>query len=1754
MPDLLPSQKQATLQANNYPTDGSWDVTMNPDGTADIVRTQSSPNQNPSSTIGHQQPGFGGNMMPQSTTAEPQSSMMGAFGRQALNAAPSAITGSAVAGGLASVLGAPETAGISLLGLLPLLGGIGASMGESAIQPKLLSKILPQSTAENWQNQLALDAQQHPYASMAGGAASMMAGGMNPSVGNLMEAGSTLGKVPGMLMGGSRLGEAELQNLANIGMGAGIQGGIGAGQNLYQQLQSGQPIDYSQMAKEGLEQGGVGALFSEPNAIGRNVYKFKEGNSQDNPEQALLEARNNRYNSSKLPSGIENSTAETITPEIQEEWDKAKAAENAPANIPFTATRANADTGEEEYIRPYGDVKSAIAEHMPGLSDQVDVPSNPLNVSSEVGLDEHTLRHLLDQHLNVPTDAGQGGLGEPGWEEQNAQEQARQARIGKVREARLAKQQQDESTIAEAVKQKTLVDNAQQAMQPRGPSNPPTAEQELMNLPKEEKPSFNPIQLSQESKQTPITPSDSATQNEQAKVPPYLDWATRLMKMAGVQRNIKVDVTTGKLYGTGGNEVNGLSYLRDGIKEAAAKLTPNQLDTFFHEPGGHIFFHDLLNSPNTGDQRVANNMLETVKKDPRLESWSKENGYDPTSRQVQEEYLAQHAGEYFAQNADKSVTGFREGFKELVSAAKLRYGNATSEDASRILHNRFFKDPSFYYTHIAPREGGVGGVSSSTSENPREQNKEQVPIGDKEERASWDNWEKYALDYGEAMTKKYPSILDRYKNMGYSDYDSKMAAGKTFIERMAKKDPEGLGRKMLGSLHQSGIMPVEGSEDKIRNAVAAYNTVREVNGSPRLQFSKQTPIRNMDELRKEVEVNTENKGLESDKAFKNAMDTLTHKGSTSRDIELQAELGKEKNKEWEKADNQRKQIAPLNSAALVRNQDKNQTPINKENKDVNGRLLSATSSGIDDIRRTIPGEQGKKLGDALTRVYNQKEENMGKFSNPGNEIIKELPSKSQTRVLDALYGAQDNKRDMSGTLITTKERQAYNKIKDLQSKMADERVANNQPVITSNGNARKFVRDDNKFPTVLGQEQGDTIRKGDDTAKIEQYHDDFVNHQMAEDPKTTKDAAEERWDELTSRIRGNQGMDKLAGQPYFSSARKQDSISLPSSMRETNLGKVWSSYSRKAAGDMAWYKHIESNPEVGASLGYKEDGWGNKLSADTLRDNPSQMGKEKVSDVVKHYLQNSGDQGMFGQSAKNAHEVEHLASSMIVGPIAQSIHKPISSIAQIFGLSHPSEVPGLIKGLTQNRQGWQHAVDTGLAKISPRTAKDNLNLLLGSSSKISDRMGALAELATHVYTLGGASDKFMTGWLQSSSEHIMASRIARANAGNTEATNFLKHYDPDYEMGKHYDPKELQQMASRLAGTIHGATDPRTLPNYLLKDTELSAFLKLGGWQVSAANGWMRNVWTPATKGNVAPLIMSAMGATLGGAVIKKLKEEVSGNKSPVPTLTELLASDANKKMGLYGTKLEDNKDLIMYHLTELGSLAGFGGILSSSLKDVMDMMHKNSPNGLGAIFPLDEVVSSTGNIAEKVAGAIRNGDSDIGEVMGRGVVDWAKQNIQLARVAIYNAEKYGGALPEDAARHKYSQDLGDERRFEMASGQPYEDQSSMGAESNPYLTLEENKFKKDMDIPRALQEELPALIHKWMNLYGDKPQILMQKLQGLKQNEYATEPNPDENPAKFASYQRYLGMSQGEQTATDRLIDFMKHRMVNEVKSSIVP
>ena len=551
-------------------------------------------------------------------------------------------------------------------------------------------------------------------------------------------------------------------------------------------------------------------------------------------------------------------------------------------------------------------------------------------------------------------------------------------------------------------------------------------------------------------------------------------------------------------------------------------------------------------------------------------------------------------------------------------------------------------------------------------------------------------------------------------------------------------------------------------------------------------------------------------------------------------------------------------------------------------------------------------------------------------------------------------------------------------------------------------------------------------------------------------------------------------------------------------------------YFDRSAADHSWWKNMESDPTVVKEL--QDD-----VVHGAFREIIGQIQAEPYSKMNRL-----------------AKAWNRLATSLMLGPLT-NIHIAGSTAVNPMQYLKASEViPSYVAAMKNLKQARQNSIKNGYA----RGDNNGLNEILESGSTFVQRLSSLSDLVGKVSGREW-TDKFSKTMAQAVAEEIIPRRLIDARAGNVDAQRILKQADPHWTAAKTYSPEEMTQMASVLAGFIHGAHDARTLPAFMNKDSAIRPFFGLMGWSVAQTNQWYKHVWTPAKSGNIEPLILSALGAVVGGAVIQEMRHKLSNKKAPIPTVMEIM--DSKKK----------DPGLLAYNFMQMASYTGFAGLGATAMKDMFDMAYKNIPQGTA--FPLEEVTFGSAKI---ISNAISAWDqtpdsSSFFKIFPQMMVDLVKNNVQSARIA-HNWAIDSGALGKDPKkRFDTSANTMELRKFKMMEGLPYDSQAVPSY--NPYMNMDTKAFKRT-DDPREAAKMLPELINKMRDRANGNYEEFQQSLQGLKGNSYQTMPSPEREPRQFNQYYQHLIKTKGFQEANKIRADYMRQNAINRMKSSMVP
>lgn len=785
-------------------------------------------------------------------------------------------------------------------------------------------------------------------------------------------------------------------------------------------------------------------------------------------------------------------------------------------------------------------------------------------------------------------------------------------------------------------------------------------------------------------------------------------------------------------------------------------------------------------------------------------------------------------------------------------------------------------------------------------------------------------------------------------------------------------------------------------------------------------------------------------------------------------------------------------------------------------------------STIDNIRTHV----SKPIADAFQKVLLRNDQNTGSTWNRIKATMDKTGfTKADGVQLDkiAKWENQNNSSAPSTMFRNAAQREVYKAERQAYTDSGARNIADKVPVYR-NGKPTLLKQNPNGHPTPIDPEVAKVLRENTDKGKISQLKKDFVNSAVNE-YKIPAAVAEKQFQTISDHLQGKSSSGSTTT-PMFAGSRLPEGIPLPESWQKGNYVQRIETYYRRGAMDNAFYKHVESDPDVWSKLGNTQDAWGKAVA-------PSKEGSYQNNSYVKSQLEEFSS----AHAGKNSNPIEKgatsLAAQLFVASPGIELHKVGSNqISALSYVSSPEQFAGLVKGMTNAfGSGLEHARENGLLKLTSRSVTD----FMDKSNRALNILRSTAQLFHNVATLGGATERFSTGLLQGGLEGIMPDKISRANKGDKNEQQLLKRIDPSYTVGKTYNPKEVSQLASSLAGFIHGTHDGRTMPKWMQGDTEISGFAQLAHWSVAQTGRFMNDIVEPAKSGNYKPLVLSLFGSAIGGAIIKKMREEMQGKEGPIPSLNQIANS---------GTTGSRKVGLTAYNLVSAAQYAGFAGLFSTGVKDSMDLVYKNHPQG--ADFPLDEIATSLAGNVSQVASAMIN---DPNFNWGKASVEFAKniatQNVQLARMGMNQAINAGGITGTQAEKKMLGDKMGELRKFEMTQGLPYQEQEPSTA--NPYMDIESKSFRNEPD-PYKAAGQLPGIIQSIMQNNSSNPDVMQEKLKGLKSMQYASMPSPERMPIEFVRYIDFLKRTRGEEYANEAIKDFITHQAINKAKSSLIP
>ena len=604
---------------------------------------------------------------------------------------------------------------------------------------------------------------------------------------------------------------------------------------------------------------------------------------------------------------------------------------------------------------------------------------------------------------------------------------------------------------------------------------------------------------------------------------------------------------------------------------------------------------------------------------------------------------------------------------------------------------------------------------------------------------------------------------------------------------------------------------------------------------------------------------------------------------------------------------------------------------------------------------------------------------------------------------------------------------------------------------------------------------------------------------------------------------------KEQGEVEFAALRRSEGQGLPWELVDKNLTSVMSRYGRRAGNDLSFWKNLQSNPRMRKALNLK-DQTGHYMAEDALPD-------VKPIHTVKEVQQAMRSVHGITAYAMNPYltTANRLAANLIMGPLTAAknlVHVP----AFTFPYLKIQDMPNIVKALAHAKKTYARAFNSNATKAS-FAHFDAAGVYEGAPNPVLNFGNRLAQAARSLQ-LREFSDWAEANWAFSLGDLMAPKWLAGAMVGDKEYSRTFRRLsdliDPkrvsDLIDGKtHLTVEDIDKIAKRFTDLIRGTYGPEGLPSWALEGP-VAPFLQLSRFSLEKSNNIWKDVFSPLSDGIYGPFMRFAFGALVSGVAVEKLTELFNNKRGPDPTWKETFAEGNAKHLAarLMTTIQYGEFAGIVTDMAKLASTAATGG----------SAMRTNP-----LAFPVyNWVTEILGQNIGQATGAIVQGE-DFWDVMWELMGTMSTRGIQGARILNAN---FG-----DVEEVKKKEALRDLRIYNQMTGLIKDNNATVIP--NPYLDISMKGFKKTTDIDEAL-EALPQLLDDAFQRADGDYERFKRFVQRLKGASFASMPSPEQWPMEYVRYFEYLEKTQGNKAARERERDYMERRLINQVKSSLVP
>jgi hypothetical protein len=787
--------------------------------------------------------------------------------------------------------------------------------------------------------------------------------------------------------------------------------------------------------------------------------------------------------------------------------------------------------------------------------------------------------------------------------------------------------------------------------------------------------------------------------------------------------------------------------------------------------------------------------------------------------------------------------------------------------------------------------------------------------------------------------------------------------------------------------------------------------------------------------------------------------------------------------------------------------------------------------GVRSVVDSVKSRVDPKLGDAFAEVARLGTRYAADFRAKFEPGLRLLSPEEQENALAYLYDAKDTEGNPTVKILNDNVQDFVENVVRPGTNYVADTAEGQGKLIVSDGKGRKIQRTPYYFPEVPRQDVLDTVNNKSNSPEATKLLNDMYEH-IARKMNISKEKAIEEYNKEhgKSSILGE-------GESDFGPLSRAAGIGLPASWRENSLQRALLRYSNRSGKALGYFAGLQKDPHA-AYLAGVTDQFGKDYTKPEGYNGRRYGGDREVRNALSWFRGDyeTVDQyvGIISRAAKT------LSLQTLTGAV-----DVISAPFQILANMQAKDLPKLVQAFKGVPSGIGKAIRMGAASgksmLAAEPSESGMNY--SGVSGVVDRMHGWADKIFQI-TGRDALERMARGYTYNVGELLAWSKIGDAFSPESSLSDrraavlFLREHAPKgwerdlggiIERGEPVPDSVVAEIAASVVEKSQGSYDIRGLPSIALRG-QLSPFLSFSKWSIERWNNFNRQVIGQARRGNLTPLLMVTVGGWLGGEAVEKLREAITRKKPQHATWDEIF---------------ESGGDGLISRLAAMATYSGYAGILADVSKQVWDVSQGNQP--MGFQFPAVAMTSNTVERLSQAFNAVDAGENPI-DVFGVQLpLQWAKDNVQLARIGIAWSDN------QAVERANRARDL---RRFREVSDLP-----------NPRMTkLATNPFKsglvKQYDEADSPQEAL-ALAPQVRKMAlersrGDDGSLdverLRSSLRGIKTPPPDLMPSARNAPRQFGAYLDWIKRTQGEAAALGAMQAYQKKQQMDRLKGALIP